>query len=97
MLGGAVLLLFLVFAVGEGFGREPLSATETIMFVCLGTMSLGIIVAYWRELVGCLLVIGGYAGFTICDRDFNLDNPFVLFPVVVILYAFGWILSRGKA
>ena len=94
ILGGALLLFFLAFVLGEGFGQKSLSSTELSMFVCLGAMSLGILVAYWREMIGCILIFCGYAGFAICDRSLNLDSPFVLFPVVAILYAFAWAAGR---
>jgi len=94
ILGVALLLFFLAFALGEGFGEKPFSSTELTMFVFLGAMSLGVLAAYWREMIGCILVFCGYAGFAICDRSLNLDNPFVLFPVVAILYALARALGR---
>jgi hypothetical protein len=96
ILGGALLLLFLAFALGEGFGEKPPSSTELTMFGCLGVMSLGVLVAYWREIIGCILLLFGYAGFAIWDRSLNLGNPFVLFPVVAILYALAWGSGRSR-
>jgi hypothetical protein len=58
-------------------------------------MLLGVLAAYWRTIPGCLVMIGGYIGFTLYDRDFNIDNPFIAFPIIAVIYLISWFLGRG--
>jgi hypothetical protein len=95
ILGGMIVLLFLTFGLGEGLDKKPLYSHEIGAFVCLGFMLVGVLVAYWKAIPGCLLMIGGYIGFTLYDGDFNIDNPFIAFPIITVLYLLSWILRRG--
>jgi hypothetical protein len=94
ILGCMIVLLFLTFGLGEGLGKKPLSSNEIAGFACLGFMLWGVLVAYWRTIPGCLLMIGGYIGFTLYDKDFNIDNPFIAFPVIAVIYLLSWFLGR---
>lgn len=40
-------------------------------------------------------MIGGYIGFTLYDKDFNIDNPFIAFPVFAVIYLLSWFLEKG--
>ena len=97
-----LLGLFGFIAVGEllaDLGQTPacLAGIEVLMFLALGVMLLGILLAFWRVLLGCSLILAGYIWFTLMDQDFNLTNPFIVFPAVVILYAISfWLCQKGS-
>jgi hypothetical protein len=95
ILGGAILLLFLTFGLGEGFGSKAISFKEILGFACLGIMILGVLLAYWRTLAGCFFMLAGYIGFTLYDHDYNADNPFIAFPILAIIYLLAWFLDKS--
>jgi hypothetical protein len=63
VLGLAVVGVVLVFAIGEGFSTfnlQPMDQLPTVVFL---TTLAGLVVAWKRELLGGLLVIGGMTAF----------------------------------
>lgn len=93
------ILMFLVFGIGEGISSPPakgLTREELALMLALGVMIAGLVIAFWRELIGSAVVVAGYALFTVVDRDFNLDNPFIVFPVIAILYGISWMLRHPR-
>lgn len=97
IISALTILLFLVFGIGEGIGSWPakgLTREEAALMLATGVMIAGVAIAFWRELTGAGIAVVGYALFTAVDGDFNLDNPFIAFPVIAILYGLSWMLRR---
>jgi hypothetical protein len=96
IVGGLLVLLVLVFLIGEGFpALASLSGAEIGMSACLAIMLVGLLLGWRHALAGGLLTMAGYAGFAIIDRSFNLDSPFILFLVAAALYLLTWALRRS--
>ena len=95
IVSGLVVLMFLLFAFGEGLPTlSTLSTVEKAMFIGLAVALTGILVAWRWSLAGCLLIMAGYVGFVIADGHFTILNPFLLFPVIVMLYVLAWVFDR---
>ncbi len=89
--GILVGLFFLVFAIGEGFyyGITTPAADEAVlmMFIPVG-MIAGIVVAWWKEGLGGLIIIGSVVLFNIAQL--------ALFPgQSSYYYAFWWLMILG--
>ena len=96
IVSGLTLGLFLVFATGEGVhGYFGDSLVETVAGTGAIVMLVGVALAYWKTLWGCILIAIGYAGFGICEHSLLLDSPFAIFPAIVILYASAWMMERN--
>jgi hypothetical protein len=95
-----VLLIFIAMtAIGEGFPNPlELSGRESLLTVAFVAMVAGLIVGWWRELAGGLLILCGFAAFMLVEfvatRDAGMSWVFALFPVAGILYLLFWRLGR---
>jgi peptidoglycan/LPS O-acetylase OafA/YrhL len=63
VLGLLVVGVVVVFAVGEGFDPRELQPGDQLPMVAFVTTLAGLLVAWKRELLGGLLVIGGMTAF----------------------------------
>ena len=96
--GGSTLLLFIVFAIGEGLPMfSTLSSNEKVLSICLIVALIGILVSWRWSLAGCLLILTGYVGFLIANKHFAIVNPFLLFPAIVAFYLLAWFFDRLKS
>ncbi len=96
VLSGLLLLLFAIFAVAEGVPKpSALTTAEILMFLAVITMFAGLMLAFWREPYGCVLIFSGYAWLNLIDKRFHLSDPFVVFPVVGLLYIGTWLISAA--
>ena len=94
IISGLVVLMFLLFAGGQGLPAiSTLSTVEMVMFICLAIALIGILVAWRWSLVGCLMIMAGYAGFVIADGRLII-SLFLVFPVIVVFYILAWIFDR---
>lgn len=83
-----LLALFALTFVGEGPPDwAAVTDAEIAGFVATAGMLTGLIVSWFSPLVGSVFVLGGWVAFSVIDGDLNLTNPFVLFPLVVVLHA----------
>ena len=99
IVGGLTLLMFIVFAIGEGLPTfSTISSNEILMFICLTVSLIGILVSLRWSLAGCILILVGYVGFIIADKHFTFVNPFLLFPTIVAFYLLAWFFNcvKGK-
>ena len=95
LVSGLTILIFIIFVIGEGLPTlSTLTIFEVIMFVCLTFALIGILVSWRWSLAGCILILMGYIGFVITDKQFNMVSPFSLFPIIMILYALSWFFRR---
>ena len=104
-IGTALLGLIAVFAVGEGV-PNPLheSFRENLLGVGILTMLIGQVVAWKREGIGSLLILGGFVLFSIVNPGIRLNPSLVVvgpWLVTGLLYLICWwrtpttVLGRG--
>jgi hypothetical protein len=91
VLGTLVLLLFLVFLIGEGAPKPSiLTAHEKLMFAALGVMLLGLIVAWRWAGIGGLLALLGYLLFGLLAGPRVIISPFLAGGVAGCLHLLAW-------
>ena len=75
--GMLVGLFFLVFAIGEGFSYGAVYPTAyewvLVLFVPLGLIA-GIVVAWWKEGLGALIIAGSVVMFNIAETALFPDE-----------------------
>ena len=100
---GALLVLFVLLSAVGGIIDPPPQATSNLtqqdipLMIGMISMVVGIIVAWFREPIGGLLIIGGFIFFVIVEliTSQNFDAWFlVIFPIVGLLHLFSWWQSR---
>ena len=103
--GSLVLLFVLVMAIGEWLFMEPppgssgtLRERDIPLMAGMIVMLAGIVVAWFREGIGGLLMIGGFLPFLVdelrSEKGFNAWF-LVIFPIIGLLHLFCWWQSRG--
>ena len=104
ILGSLILLFVLLMAIGEGFFMEPppgssgmLTKRDIPLMTGMLVMLVGIVVAWFREGIGGLLMIGGFIPFLVdelkSEKGFNAWF-LVIFPIIGLLHLFCWWQSR---
>lgn len=102
ILSSLIVLMFLLFIVAHLFVDEKnssssgLTTTEAYMFVAVGIMLLGLILAWKWEAAGGLLAIVGYTSFAILEGDFFIAWPFTICLISAVLFLISWFLNLGK-
>jgi uncharacterized membrane protein YkvI len=100
---GALLVLFVLLSAIGGIIDPPPQTTGNVtkqdipLMIGMISMVVGIIVAWFREPIGGLLIIGGFIFFVIVEliTSQNFDAWFlVIFPIVGLLHLFSWRQSR---
>jgi hypothetical protein len=104
ILGSLVLLFVLLMVIGEGLFMETppgssgmLKERDIPLMAGMITMLVGIVVAWFREGIGGLLMIGGFIPFLVdelkSEKGFNAWF-LVIFPIIGLLHLFCWWQSR---
>jgi hypothetical protein len=104
ILGSLVLLFVLLLVIGEGLFMEPppgssgmLKGRDIPLMAGMIIMLVGIVVAWFREGIGGLLMIGGVIPFLVdelkSEKGFNAWF-LVIFPIIGLLHLFCWWQSR---
>lgn len=94
------LLLFVVMmVVGDGFPAvADLTKRESLLTGAFVVMVSGLVIGWWRELVGAICILGGFAAFLLVEyvtlRDFGMNWLFALYPLDGALYLAYWLLIR---
>jgi hypothetical protein len=92
-----LILLFLIFYLGEGPpDPKSLNSSETAMFAAVFIMMGGLVAAFWREKAGVFLIFTGYVWFTVIEGRLDLISPFVLFPLIGLLYIAVWFIPGRR-
>jgi hypothetical protein len=94
LLGTAVVLLYIAFAIGEGL--PPLGAMNA-SFAAVGVMLLGFLLAWWHDLVGGVVSLLGLACFQALEIAANghpAGGMFYLFIVPGVLDVAAWLIRR---
>lgn len=96
VVSGLLLVLFAGRVIVEGVpDPSTLTRAETLDMIACGIMLAGLLVALWREPPGALLIVVGYAWFSLLDGDLNLTKPFALFPIAAFLFIVAWQLDAA--
>jgi hypothetical protein len=103
-ISGSLVLLFVLFlAIVEGLTGPPpgssgkLTGSDIPLMTGMITMLVGIVVAWFREGIGGLLMIGGFVFFFV--NELKSEKGFgawflVIFPIIGLLHLFCWWQSR---
>jgi len=96
VLGTLVVLLFLVFLIGEGPPHPSiLTVPEKLMFAATGLMLLGLIMAWrWAGFGGTLALLGYLLFGILAGMRSAIMSPFAAGGVSGILHLAGWWLSH---
>ena len=102
ILGSIILLLVLLMVIGEVLFMEPspdstgkLGERDIPFMTGMIVMLVGIVVAWFREGIGGLLMIGGFIPFLIDELKSGFNAWFlVIFPIIGLLHFICWWQSR---
>ena len=98
IIGTLLLLLMAVFAIGEGVPNPSiLSPREILLFAALAMMILGQIVAFRWEGIGGILILSGFAFFSIVNHRISLNVVFGPWLLTGLLYLGCWWMKRRAA
>jgi len=96
-LGTAIFIVAIAAAQGKP-DFESFPPREIALFVALVVMLVGLLIGWWRELVGAILIFAGLATFLVLERigsgTIRAGGPFALFPIVGLLYLIYWWQTR---
>jgi|WetSurMetagenome_2_1015567.scaffolds.fasta_scaffold31341_2 hypothetical protein len=98
----AASLIFLTMIV-IGAGKPDLRALprgEMVSAGALAVIVVGLVLGWWRELVGAILVLGGFFGFLaslyVTSGEMGMSPIFMLFPLSGALFLLYWLLERKR-
>jgi len=101
--GGLMVVLLLVFFIGEGLaGALPrLTLAESLEIAACGLMAAGAVLGWWRERAGGILCIAGGAAFIIVESVSHGVLDLVWFPLVFAgagaLFVISGVLGQASA
>ena len=100
----SVVLLFLVFFIGEGDFSQPINLTtgEIAMIICVPILLIaGIIIAWKREILGGIVIVGSVLLFNIismiAETSFTFELDFGLFLFIGLLFIICGVANRRMA
>jgi len=95
ILGTLFVLLILVFAIGEGLPKPSiLRSRDKLMFLALGLMLIGLVLAWKWAGVGGLLTLAGYLAFHAIGGRRTMLSPFKVAGVAGCLHLLAWWASQ---
>ncbi|MFA4947691.1 MAG: hypothetical protein WC674_04165 [Candidatus Krumholzibacteriia bacterium] len=97
---GLLILVFMV-VIGKGLPDvRTFSRGEIVSAILFVIMSAGLVVGWWRELAGAILIIGGFLAFMASEYaasgDMGMGRIFMLFPFSGSLFLLYWLLARRR-
>ncbi|MDP6478798.1 MAG: hypothetical protein QGI75_02005 [Phycisphaerales bacterium] len=104
LIGSLYFAFFAFMLLGHLFGDEPfaekpLTGIEIAIFIAIGVSQLGVVLCWWKPLLGGGVMVIGWVGL-ICLQWFLILNPFFGLPaiagVLLILAAWRERFSRGR-
>lgn len=96
-MGALMVLLLVVFAVGEGLPHPAqLDGGGKLGFIAAGIMALGVVAAWRSDGLGGLLILIGYGIFAASNGRIVV-GLFALFPVAGLLHMIYWWQTRKTA
>ena len=93
------VILMVIIATGQGMPDvRSFPPREMILFISLVVMLAGLLVGWWREIVGAVMIFAGLTTFLAVERiasgTIRMGGPFALFPIVGLLYLAYWWQTR---
>lgn len=103
ILSTSLVAIFVVFLIGEGIGGESAGLTKyegyMIFFVPV-MLSVGIILAWFKEMIGGIIMIGSVIGFNIVgmlsEGNYALELDFGVAMLFGVVFVFLAIFSHRK-
>jgi hypothetical protein len=97
-----ILILVAMVVIGQGKPDfESFSQGEIFSTIMFGLMLAGLILGWWRELLGAVLILGGFAAFMVSEYvtsgDAGISWIFMMFPISGILFLLYWWLTRQRS
>jgi hypothetical protein len=101
MVSVALLILIAMVVIGEGLPDvREFSTGEQVSSVMFVAMLVGLVVGWWRELPGAVLILVGFVTFVaseyVSSGDAGMNWIFMLFPVAGMLFLAYWWLTRKR-
>ncbi len=101
MVSFALLILLGMVVVGQGLPDiNAFTHGEKVSGVMFIVMIAGLVVGWFRELAGALLIVGGFLGFMASEYattgDIGMSGIFMLFPLAGSLFFVYWLLTRRR-
>ena len=101
MVSFGLLILVLMVIVGEGLPDvRAFSRWEIVSSILFVVMIAGLVVGWWRELAGAVLIVGGFLAFMASEYavsgDMGMGRIFMLFPFAGSLFFVYWLLARRR-
>jgi len=101
MVSFALLILVVMVIIGEGLPDvRTFSRWEIVSGMMFVIMLAGLIVGWWRELFGAILILGGFLAFLASEYaasgDMGMGGIFMLFPFAGALFFLYWLLTRKR-
>jgi hypothetical protein len=96
-----LLILIVMLIVGAGLPDvRAFSRGEIVSSLMFVVMISGLIIGWWRELVGAILILGGFFAFMASEYavsgDMGMSRIFMLFPLSGALFLVYWLLTRKR-
>lgn len=87
ILGLSLIIVLIVFAFGEDVpGIKELSSKEILIFIAILIMIAGVILGFWKDLIGSIVILTGYVFFSILEGKILAGPVFPQFLIVALLY-----------
>ncbi len=95
ILGSMFLLLFLIMLIADG-PPNPLEITlrESAMFGALCLAQVGVIVSWWRALLGGFVILGGWVALVTLEGSLLLSSWFAVLPSAALCLVAAGVLRR---
>jgi hypothetical protein len=94
-----LFILIVMMIIEKGLPNFRIfSRGEMVSSVLFIAMVAGLLLGWWRELVGAILILGGFLSFMASEYmvsgDAGIGLIFMLFPLAGALYLIYWWLTR---
>jgi len=94
-----LIILIVMMLIGEGVPNvREFSRGEIVSSIMFLAMVAGLFLGWWRELVGAILILGGFLLFMaseyVASGEAGMGLTFVLFPLAGALYLIYWWLTQ---
>ena len=94
-----IFLAMIVISAGKPDFRA-LPRGEMLSVITLAIIVAGLVLGWWRELVGAILILGGFFAFLtslyFTSGEAGMSPIFMLFPFAGALFFLYWLLARKR-
>ena len=99
ILGGLVAAFLLPFLIGGG-ESGAITAADAVALTAIVIMVIALVVGWFREGVAATMLLAGYAVLAIAQGRLVPAPPFLLFPILGLMFAFcawtSWKAGTGQ-